>query len=286
MSATLLTQGSLFRQSQAELVNSAQSTRLARSVQQFEGFLWNEVAQAMSAVHFGRSDLGYAGEVYQRMLWRKIAARDFTQTDQGLTRETLAQLVPNKAQASFTTAGQLLSIHRNTQPVMPPPVEAQRIAHEGSNNSVLGWARRVWGAIQDAAGKLDVPPQALLAQAALETGWGRHVRDNNVFGVKASGKGPSFTALTHEFSDGVLHPVQAAFQSYGSVTQAMEEFVQMVLRVHPQASGQNSVTGYAQAMQASGYATDPRYAAKIEAVAASPRMHSVMQALQSDELAG
>lgn len=244
--------------------------------------LWDEVAQAMSAVHFGPSDTGYAGQVYQRMLWHKIASKDFAHTDQGLTRETLAQLMPHAAPASTSDALSTRAGIGQATPMAP----AAAASPGASADSIVGWAHRIWGGIEGAAKRLDVPAKALLAQAALETGWGHHVLGNNVFGVKARGEEPQFTALTHEFADGVLEPVRAAFRSYGSVSQAVNEFVQLVLRAHPKARGQASVAGYAQAMQASGYATDPRYAAKLEAVAASPRMQAVLRSLQAQSQHG
>jgi flagellar protein FlgJ len=215
----------------------------------------------MSAVKLGPSGLGSAGDTYRRMLWSKVTSRDFAGTDRALTRTMLAQLSPNAARA------------------LPPAVSKTAATHaaiSAGTRTPRSWVHDIWSAIKAGAEALRVPAQGLLAQAALETGWGRHARGNNVFGVKAHGDGSTLTALTHEFTDGIVHEVHATFQSYRSIAHAVDDFVHVVQRLHPQALGQETVSAFAQALQASGYATDPHYARKIEAVAASPRMRSIL----------
>lgn len=249
-----------------------QRARVMRAVQQFEGLLWDEVAQAMSAVRLGPSDLGYAGQMYQRMLWHKIAAQDFAPTDQALTRAAMEQLMPHSAaqspQSSLSTA---------TVAAAPKAAPASQAS---ARHDAASWVRAVWHAIRSGAEALGVPAKALLAQAALETGWGQHVSANNIFGVKAHGEGPNFTALTHEFADGVLRQVHAAFQGYSSVNRAVDDFVRILQQFHPHTLGQSTIAGYARALQQTGYATDPRYANKIEAVATSPRMQQLLASVK------
>jgi flagellar protein FlgJ len=110
-----------------------------------------------------------------------------------------------------------------------------------------------------AAEKLGVDPRAIVAQAALETGWGRSqpvdgVPSNNLFGIKAANwSGDSVTAQTTEFHGGVAGTV--AF-----------------LRDNPRYSAAlgtgSDVHAFAAALQRGGYATDPDYAQKLVAVTA------------------
>ena len=60
--------------------------------------------------------------------------------------------------------------------------------------------RAIWPALRMAASVLGVPPVGLLAQAALETGWGNAMPGNNIFGIKA-GAGQASTA-TGDSRDG------------------------------------------------------------------------------------
>src|SRR6056297_951699 len=78
--------------------------------------------------------------------------------------------------------------------------------------------RRIWEHAVDAGGKLGVAPEVLVAQSALETGWGKKVIRNdsgsslNLFGIKAGEdwQGKSATVRTLEFRDGVAALEKAA----------------------------------------------------------------------------
>lgn len=251
--------------------------RLEQAVQKFEGLLWDEVAQAMSSVKMGPSTGGYGGKVYQQMMWRKVASQDFAGSDRALTKTTMDQLMGSSTTTGTATTrdtATLLSAAANTRASAP----SQRAGVSGASAAAdaQSWVHKIWREIKSGAEALGVPPKGLLAQAALETGWGKHATGHNLFGVKAHGNGESFAALTREFDRGVLRQVRSQFQQYPSAQHAMQDFVSVLKHWHPQAVGQGTVSGYAQALQASGYATDPRYAAKIEAVANSPRMQHIL----------
>jgi len=131
----------------------------------------------------------------------------------------------------------------------------------------------------EAAGReLGVDPRAIVAQAALETGWGRHLPadeqgvSHNYFGIKAGGgwTGASVGADTTEFTGGVAGNERARFRAYGSVAENVEDYVRL-LRDNPRyanALGTGSdVRAFATALQRGGYATDPEYASKLVSVA-------------------
>jgi flagellar protein FlgJ len=126
-----------------------------------------------------------------------------------------------------------------------------------------------------AARELGVEPRAILAQAALETGWGRSLpadASNNFFGIKANPawRGAAVAADTQEYSGGVARAENASFRSYGSVRQGVDDYVSF-LRDNPrysEALGAGSdVRAFANALQRAGYATDPDYANKLVAIA-------------------
>ncbi|HVT34472.1 MAG TPA: flagellar assembly peptidoglycan hydrolase FlgJ [Nevskiaceae bacterium] len=131
---------------------------------------------------------------------------------------------------------------------------------------------------QKAAAALGVPAQALVAQAALETGWGQHVvrnadgsSSNNLFNVKAgsSWSGASATQATTEYVQGRAQTQNAAFRSYDSVGAAFDDYVQL-LKNNPryaQSLHLADTAQFAQSLQQAGYATDPSYAQKITALA-------------------
>src|SRR6185312_11120868 len=99
------------------------------------------------------------------------------------------------------------------------------------------FANALWPDAQQAAQQLGVSPVTLLAQAALETDWGRKVpqdaaggTSNNVFGIKAAAgwSGPAVVSTTQEYSDGVAGTVKAPFRSYDSMSQCFQDYVDLL----------------------------------------------------------
>ena len=138
--------------------------------------------------------------------------------------------------------------------------------------------------VQSAAAALGVSPVAILAQAALETGWGSHAPGNNLFGIKAgeSWQGASLSRLTQEFAGGAAEMGEAAFRAYQSAADSVRNYAQMMLgspRYQDVRGHGDDIAGFASALQHSGYATDPHYARKLLAVAQSPTMRQALAAL-------
>ena len=130
---------------------------------------------------------------------------------------------------------------------------------------------------QRAAAKLGVSENLLIAQAALETGWGQKVMPRNdggssfnLFGIKAntSWQGDKASTATLEYRDGIARRERADFRAYASIEQAFDDYVSF-LSEQPRYSEALNTAGdkdFAEALQSSGYATDPAYAEKILAV--------------------
>jgi peptidoglycan hydrolase FlgJ len=129
-----------------------------------------------------------------------------------------------------------------------------------------------------AARELGVDPRAIIAQAALETGWGTSQPadatggSNNLFGIKAGAhwQGAAVTSSTTEFNAGVAGRENARFRAYESAEGSVKDYVSL-LRDNPRyAAALNTgtdVRAFANALQRGGYATDPDYANKLVAVA-------------------
>ncbi|UXY09264.1 flagellar assembly peptidoglycan hydrolase FlgJ [Kosakonia sp. ML.JS2a] len=119
-----------------------------------------------------------------------------------------------------------------------------------------------------------IPHHLILAQAALESGWGQRQipRENgepsfNIFGVKATPnwKGPTTEITTTEYENGEAVKVKAKFRVYSSYLEALSDYVGMLTRNKRYAAVTNAATAEqgAQALQNAGYATDPNYARKL-----------------------
>lgn len=115
-----------------------------------------------------------------------------------------------------------------------------------------------------------IPASFTLAQAALESAWGssRLAQSGcNLFGVKAdkSWKGAITVMPTREFVNGKPVTVQAKWRSYASWLECLldrAEFFQKNKR-YAKCFAETTGEGWARAVAAAGYATDPQYAAKI-----------------------
>ncbi len=146
---------------------------------------------------------------------------------------------------------------------------------------------------QAAARQLGVSVRSVLAQAALETGWGKRMPRGanggasfNLFGIKAgsSWDGRKVSVPTLEYENGVAVRKRAQFRAYDSPAQSFKDYANL-LGNDPRYAGVrghgDDVRGFAQALVRGGYATDPSYAAKVAAIAASPQMREALATLKN-----
>ncbi|ENN7014075.1 flagellar assembly peptidoglycan hydrolase FlgJ [Enterobacter ludwigii] len=127
---------------------------------------------------------------------------------------------------------------------------------------------------QAAAQQSGLHPHLILAQAALESGWGKREipaadgsPSHNLFGVKATGdwRGKTTEITTTEYINGVKQKVKAAFRVYDSYEHALSDYAKLLTK-KPRYRGvvqSDSAEQGAKALQAGGYATDPAYAKKL-----------------------
>jgi flagellar protein FlgJ len=197
-----------------------------------------------------------------------------------LTRQlTLQQDAAAKATAPAAAAAGATATSSAANPV-PPPITNARRGSQGSTEettaqSASEFVDAVLPTIRAAATALGVSPLGLLAQAALETGWGKRMARTangapslNLFGIKADEhwNGARATANTVEFSAGVATQRQTAFRAYGSIADSVNDFASLLAKspryADALAQGGNA-QAYVSSIGQSGYATDPDYANKL-----------------------
>ncbi|MGF6316274.1 flagellar assembly peptidoglycan hydrolase FlgJ [Pseudomonas frederiksbergensis] len=132
---------------------------------------------------------------------------------------------------------------------------------------------------KEAADRIGVDPRYLVAQAALETGWGKSVMraqdgssSHNLFGIKASSnwKGDSARAITSEFRNGEMVKETAEFRSYASYKDSFHDLVTLLQsnnRYQDVLKSADNPEQFVRELQKAGYATDPDYASKISQIA-------------------
>jgi flagellar protein FlgJ len=132
-------------------------------------------------------------------------------------------------------------------------------------------------AAQEIQRKYQVPAGVVIAQSALESNWGRSVVGNAYFGVKGRApSGDSTTFTTHEVINSKAIKIDDAFRAYGSYEDAADDYAQM-LRNNPRFRSSFLYTRssqFANALASNGYATDPSYAVKLNAII---RVHKLDQ---------
>jgi peptidoglycan hydrolase FlgJ len=118
--------------------------------------------------------------------------------------------------------------------------------------------------------KYQIPASILIAQAALESGWGRHVKDNAYFGIKThNSTGASTTFTTTEVINGKKITMKDSFRAYANFSEAAEDYAKFLTtqpRYHPAFIHSKDPLKFADALQLAGYATDPSYAKKLKSI--------------------
>ncbi|EMN3921359.1 flagellar assembly peptidoglycan hydrolase FlgJ [Citrobacter farmeri] len=217
----------------------------------------------------------YDQQIAQQMTAGKglgLAEMMVKQMTQGQTQpaEDIPQ-VPMKFPLETVTSYQNQALTQLVRKAMPRTLESNDEPLSGDSKDFLAQLSLPARLASEQSG---VPHHLILAQAALESGWGQRQirRENgepsfNLFGVKASGnwKGPVTEITTTEYENGEAKKVKAKFRVYSSYLEALSDYVGLLTRNPRYAAVTTAVTAEqgAQALQSAGYATDPNYARKL-----------------------
>lgn len=163
---------------------------------------------------------------------------------------------------------------QNTQRVQIPLAPSK-----GAFSSADDFVATMLPMAEEAAARIGVDPKILVAQAALETGWGKSVMraedgssSHNLFGIKASSnwKGEQARAITSEFRNGAMVKETAQFRSYASYADSFHDLVSLLQnndRYQGVVNAADNPEQFVKELQKAGYATDPAYASKISSIA-------------------
>lgn len=261
---------------------------LKKAAQQFEAFFTQQMLKGMRATLPGDPlTSSNEGKMYQGMLDQQLAQNLSQGRGFGLADMLVRQLGGAKPPVQGTAAG-FEAMARRIAP--HAPAESGTPAPRGALARAKQFIADILPAAKEAAKALGVSPVAVLAHAALETGWGKSVpRDGknqpsfNLFGIKASGwAGKQVQAGTREFREGLQQMEHAAFRAYDSVADGVRDYAQLLQgnKRYQQVLGMgDDIAGFARGLQKAGYATDPHYAEKLTATATGHRMQSILNSL-------
>ena len=139
------------------------------------------------------------------------------------------------------------------------------------------FVNRVWPHAYEASRATGIPAHFMVAQAALETGWGKsepRFSDGrpsyNLFGIKAgkNWSGAVIESVTSEYVDGSPQKQVERFRAYPSYAEAFSDYASLLTSNPRYAAvvGSQDPSVFARGLQKAGYATDPMYAAKLERI--------------------
>lgn len=145
---------------------------------------------------------------------------------------------------------------------------------------------------EKAARRLGVEPRYLVAQAALETGWGKSMirqkdgsNSHNLFGIKATNwSGEPAMARTTEYLNGRAVKQVEGFRAYASFEQSFDDFVSLLQNSDRYQSAVNAggdSERFVRELQKAGYATDPQYARKVSQIARRMEAYQTVASTES-----
>ena len=276
-----------------------QKNALKEVAKQFESLFMNMMLKSMRDASMGDpifdSDQSM---VYRDMFDRQLALSMSKGQGMGLAEvleRQLSQQIPGLTdkQANGTAEGttkvgyqpdrmfpQDMSNRVNRQPIqsgyasLPVNVVDKIDLTTDINSPQEKFIRELWPMAEAAADELDTLPEVLIAQAALETGWGKHISkdstgsSNNLFNIKAGSNwdGKTIEKTTIEFHNGVPVKEVAKFRAYDSYEDSFKDYVDFLKSSdrYNKALGQAAdPEKFIRGLHRAGYATDPAYADKI-----------------------
>jgi flagellar protein FlgJ len=233
----------------------------------FLQMMLKSMREAGSAQETDSNEMG----MYQDMFDKQVALSISQHSDLGIGRLLKRQLAGKTAPAAVKASA---SGAANLGSAMPTPAD---------------FVHRMMPPIRRAASALGLNPAGLLAQAALETGWGQRMPRNpdgsssfNMFGIKAGDgwTGARAVADSMEVTNGVATPTRTAFRAYGSIEESVDDFASL-LKNSPRYREAIAAGADAQAYIAhigkSGYATDPEYGNKLNQILNSDTLQAALK---------
>ena len=123
---------------------------------------------------------------------------------------------------------------------------------------------------KEVAASLGISHKIVLAQAALESGWGSKVKGNNLMGIKSHGEKGGVDVVTHEVVNGKKVKITDSFRAYDTPEDSIRgygKFLKANSRYrHFLRAGAENEDAQLSALQTSGYATDPKYSFKLRTI--------------------
>lgn len=257
---------------------------LEKIAKQFESILMHSMLKSMRQANavFEKDSMFNSSETnfHRDMLDHQLALRLSEGKGIGLADAMIRQLKQTYGDGQKVGGEGELQFERRA-PQKAEPKSGEVGSSEINWDSPEAFVESVLPYAKQAAKELGVDPKVLVSQAALETGWGKHViRDatgkssHNLFNIKADSRwqGEGVSVKTLEYRDGLPKPEVASFRRYDSYGQSFADYVNFIQdnpRYQQALKSAHDPEAYVRELQSAGYATDPFYAEKINSIFSS-----------------
>ncbi|MDP2155758.1 MAG: flagellar assembly peptidoglycan hydrolase FlgJ [Sulfuricella sp.] len=256
--------------------------------QQFEGIFVNMMLKSMreATPKDGMLD-SEQGNLYTQLFDQQLAQKLSTGKGLGVADMIVKQLT--RSGLKISAESQVLNKSPESGHVVSVP-SAQHSAPATQHSALStqdsetafknprGFVNELWPHAAEVGKDMGVSPRFLIGQAALESGWGKrqiHAADgknsHNLFGIKAGGgwTGDVVETTTTEYRNGAPQKKTELFRAYASYAESFRDYSKLLQnspRYKAVLQQGLDAAGFAQALQGSGYATDPLYADKLTRV--------------------
>ncbi|KTD67955.1 muramidase, peptidoglycan hydrolase FlgJ [Legionella steelei] len=269
---------------------------LPEAAKQFEGIFLQSMLKSMRmGQHFLEESSPFRGkdrETFQDMLDAQYASTIANSKSVGLADMLAKQMehnLPTIEQPEKSTTDK--PVNSNSISTMPVKEEKQ----DKPTTTIDEFVKSIWPQAKQAASAIGLDPKILMAQAALETGWGKFVTkdidgtsSNNLFNIK-SGDSKEFDSVnvkTTEYIADTPIKMNASFRKYPSVEQSFNDYISLIKdneRYQTALASTSNPELYVNELHKAGYATDPNYGTKILSIYRGEELNQAIQRCELSE---
>lgn len=280
---------------------------LEKVAKQFESLFLQQMMKSMRSANevFGEDSYLNSEETkqYQDMFDKQLTLSMTQERSIGITDQLVRELGGDKG-AEHPNAKTSIADYGRELPAPDPKLaerveEVSRMMPEKGEDAAKGgndlpeqfrdpeqFVEKLSPIARDVSERTGVPARVMIAQAALETGWGRNMiggdegPSRNLFGIKADERwgGEKVQVNTTEYRDGLAMQEKADFRAYPDYASSFEDYARFLdenPRYQKVLEQADNPEAFARGLQDAGYATDPAYADKIRSIMERPTLGTV-----------
>ncbi|WP_454783913.1 glucosaminidase domain-containing protein [Legionella sp. WA2024007413] len=267
---------------------------LPEAAKQFEGIFIQSMLKSMRmGQHFLEESSPFRGkdrETFQDMLDAQYASTIANSKSIGLADMLTRQMEHNLS--SSEQPNKMTPPKSVGSPSLPTPTtQAQP---DTPPNTIDEFVKSIWPQAKQAASLIGLDPKVLIAQAALETGWGKFVTkdvdgssSNNLFNIKSgSTELETVQVKTTEYIADTPIKVNASFKKYSSTEHSFNDYISLIKdneRYQNALASTANPEVYVNELHKAGYATDPKYGAKILSIYHGEELKQAIQRCELSE---